>query len=655
MILAVAVPEKRELVICAANSVREHKEFLRQIESNNPELIQDTDFSRFLMETELASFKFEPTILEFPDVESLNGFVAENSIETTNFSNAHGRQRRMLELEDFNADTGGRTLAEIHGLVDNDPWDRRTDEEKAEAEKKKKEMSDKAKAGDITGDSWGGGAGRSMTSEKKAAPEVIPVGTLPQGKYFVVTVAGALGNSPEELYRDVNHKAAPLFQKSLIEGDVHFYVFADEATAEIVAEEMRSILAHVGTARVDAINELGQPVGVGSEVVVNDDGSVSLSKPVVDATPDKNDPNATGGATGGSDPAEDKKGGLQIRDMKITINEDGSIEIGDILADKDLFSPDLYHLTLMDDAGQPSKNMDDYNAILKRSGLIGSGRYMDLEHEKQEEGGIIIQLGGAATLRAQAALNESGREYTLVARITEKEGYGDENVYKIANDQLVGTYFRADALDRSVAQVNTLIAETLGARAPYRARDLEAGGSWHAYIRRADAEKTVELLIEAGAKAELNEVDNLGVRIIEEGTEDAIVLDRDAKFVEPPAPWNDRREEFYALDEEGQKKAFQKLLPFLLYSLRDYGHPHRVIAHITPKTYFNEHDRLWDGELPLDDVLPDNFVKFGDKVGVYQIKSLDLNTTDFILGNKAKMKESLMLRAHLNSLGNDAQ
>ena len=546
MILAVAVPEKRELVICAAGSVREHKEFLRQIENNNPELIQDTDFSRFLIDPDLATFKVEPTILEFPDEDTLKGFVDENSIETTNFANAHGRQRRMLELEDFNADTGGRTLAEIHGLVDNDPWDRRTDEEKAEAEKKKKEMSEKAKSGDITGDSWGAGGKRSMTSDK------------------------------------------------------------------------------------------------------------GESQPTVDATPDKTDPNATGGATGGDDPTEDQAGGLRIRDMKITVNEDGSIDIGDILADKDLFAPDMYHLTILNN-GEPSKIIEDYDPILKRAGISDNGRYLGAQFDKHEDGGIVIQLGGAATLRMKEALQESGREYTLVATITEKEGYGDDNVYKIADDQLVATYFRADALDRSVAQVNTMIEANVGAKTPYRARDLNDGGSWHAYIRRSDAEKTVEILLATGAKAELNEVDHLGVRIIEEGTEDAIVLDREAKNVEPPAPWNDRRDEFYALDEEGQKKAFQKLLPFLLYSLRDYGDPYRIIAHITPKTYFNEHGKLWEGELPLEGVLPDNFTKFGDKVGVYQIKSLDLNTTDFILGNKAKMRESLMLRAHLNSLGNDAQ
>lgn len=580
MILAVSVPEKRELVICAAATVREQKEFLSQIERDRPELIQATDDDRFFMEADLSNFKVEPTILEFPDTDAMKAFVEEHEIELTNFPNAHGRQRRMLELEDFNADTGGRTLAEIHGLVENDPWDRRTPEEKAEAEERKKKMQEKAKAGDLTGDSWGGGKGRSMTSTG-------PTQQQAEG-----------GPVPDS-----------------------------ETTDD------------------------------GQQIVVNPDGSISIKEAgesgVVDARPDeKTNPNATGGATGGEDLADEESGGLRIRDIKVRVNDDGTIEIEDVLADKDLFAPDMYHLTVMDN-GEPSKNMDDYTPLLKRSGLIGTGRYMDIEHEKHEDGGIIIQLGGAATVRMNEAIALSGREVTLKPMIQEKEGYGDDNVYKIANDALVGTYFRVDALDRQIAQVNPLVVAARGGKLPYRARDLEDGGSWHAYIRRADAEKTVEILTEAGAKAELAEVDHLGERIVEEGA-GAEVVDRDAAFVEPPAPWNEQRDEFYALSEEEQVKAMHKLLPFLLYSMRDYGYPHRIIVHITPRTYFQKHDKLWEGELPLEKILPDNFEKFGEKVGVYQVKSLDMNTTDFLLGNKAGMRESLMLRAHLNGLGDNA-
>lgn len=123
---------------------------MSRIEDETPTIIQDTDFT--------------PTILEFPTEGALNDFVSEHKLELTTFNNAHGRQKLMLQLEEFNSDTGGRTLAELHGLDKNDPWDRRTDEEKAEAEEQRKKMQKKRKSGDITEDSWGGGATRIARS-----------------------------------------------------------------------------------------------------------------------------------------------------------------------------------------------------------------------------------------------------------------------------------------------------------------------------------------------------------------------------------------------------------------------------------------------------------------------------------------------------------
>lgn len=49
----------------------------------------------------------------------------------------------------------GNTIEELHGLVDNDPWDRRTPEQREEDETIKKQMKDLQKQGNISGDSFG--------------------------------------------------------------------------------------------------------------------------------------------------------------------------------------------------------------------------------------------------------------------------------------------------------------------------------------------------------------------------------------------------------------------------------------------------------------------------------------------------------------------
>ena len=565
MILAVSVPEKRELVISAADNIDVLRAFLSRVQDEAPQLIQDTDYGRFLSEPELSNYKLTPTILEFPTASELEKFIADHGIDLTNFTNAHGRQRAMLAAEEFRQDDP-RTLAEVHGLVENDPWDRRTDEEKAEAEALRQKMKAKRADGEITEDSWGGG-----------------------GK------GGGGSTTPAKT-----------------------------------------------------------PDTSGDEIVVNDDGTVSVGSgddSVVDNRPNKKDPNAAGGTTGGDiDPESEKEGGLRIRDIEVEIDPiTGEVRIGRVVADKDMFAANMFHLTIMTETGEPSTDMADYEPIIKRAGLAENTRYLGWEYKAHEKGGIIIELGGAASLRMEGALAESGREYTLASMAEQKEDFDPSNPFRIALDQMVEVYFRVDVKDHKREEILAIL-DAEKAKEPYRSNDVDFG-CWLAYVRERFATDVVALLATKGISAEMVEVDPEGERYIEEGTEGVKVLDQGAAKEEPPAPWNDRANEYYAMTEEEQKETRIKLLPFLLYCLRDYGYPNRIIAHITPKTYFNQHGKMWDGDFPFDDLMPDTFEKYGTKVGVYQNKALNLNTADFTLGNQRQMKESLNLMSHVNSIG----
>jgi hypothetical protein len=157
MIYGAVIEENNELVIVAGDSVDEQQNFLTTVQDDNPALMQDTDFSRFLMDSNFSGFKITPTIMEFPSLNDLHEFIGGHDLKIIPLSSGRVQQERMLLNEEFNT-KDQRTIAEINGITDEyDPWSNRTEEQKAQAAANKKKMQDKRKAGEVTGDSYGGG------------------------------------------------------------------------------------------------------------------------------------------------------------------------------------------------------------------------------------------------------------------------------------------------------------------------------------------------------------------------------------------------------------------------------------------------------------------------------------------------------------------
>ena len=77
MIFAVADRAKRELIVAGADTVDAHRAFVSRVASASPELIQDTDFSRFLVDKNLSRFKVTPAIFEFSTPEGIDEFTSE--------------------------------------------------------------------------------------------------------------------------------------------------------------------------------------------------------------------------------------------------------------------------------------------------------------------------------------------------------------------------------------------------------------------------------------------------------------------------------------------------------------------------------------------------------------------------------------------------
>lgn len=558
MILAVAIPANCELVIYGADSLAEQNKFLGQVERDDPTLLQDTDFTRFFAEPDLAKFKHPPTILEFPSSAELDAFVAANDIKLTSFLDAHGKQRQMLERDDFNK-ADGRTIGEITGYNEFDPFDRRTDEEK----QKDREAREAAKSG-----------------KKKDKS----------------------GKTPDMTEDSFGHKS---------EGY-----------------------------RPDA----------------DDNG---------DMVP----------------PSEEKKmSNIRIRSVEFEYEDDGSMKLGPdgipmikrAVVEKNFMTSDYWHLTLYRD-GVIDNKLASYVELTDKAGMGETNYDIGWDFFAHDDGGIVIRLGGAAIKALEHSMRVlgitqvddttgAGRECVMTPMLHEQEGVDPNNPFRITFDPLVEVYFRVDVPDLSVGEVNEIV-ELQGGRVAFKSNTVE-DISWHAFIRRKDAEAFQELLGKQGVKSDIVEVDREGERWIEAGA-GAIVVDVEEEKKEPPLPWNDGADEFvqemnsFGDDEDGQKELLKWLRKnvrgeHFIYSIRDYGTPTHILVHIQPRSYFEKHDELWRGLLPVEHLLADNFVKYGELPGLYRVNSLDANTTDYLLGNKAKMKESLLLRMYLNSAGQEA-
>lgn len=498
MIYGFVIADKNELVIVAGDTIDEQQSFLARVQESNPNIVQENDITRFMMDKALQGLKRSPAIFEFGAADEIASFVAAEKIDLITPSFGRNQQERMLMNQEFDP-SDQRTIAEINGITDeHDPWSKRTDEQKAAAAARSKQMKDKRKSGDVTGDSYGGG-----------------------------------------------------------------------------------------------------------EIKPNDGDS------------------------------------LNVRDAKITMNDDGTISFGDVYAEKGVWDRPRYHVVI------PNGDLNAYIDLVKRAGLMNEND-TESEWEKHPEEGIIIRTTTAGGIRIEQALEGIEHEMT---RMTDDEVVASDD-WKIADDDLIAIYFRVDVPDLTIAAIQPVIDDADSA--PFKTRDVAGFGCWLAFMRERAASKMIEALSESGVKSHLSEVDRNGDRIVEEGA-GAVVVDTEAEEEEPPLPWNDRAAEFAAMDEKEQRKTLRG--KYLLYTVRDYGLPHGRVIHITPKSIFKATGRIWDGDIAgiLKRMLPPNIEKMGDAPGRFQCKSLDLNATDFTLGNKAEMIESLNLRMWVNGLPNGDQ
>ena len=147
------------LIVGAGDKLSEYQEFYKNIitEGSLGQLAYSTctqpDFMEMLTDPRFKGFKEAPYVFEFYSESMLDSFVGIFEIHLCPLYFVVDKQAEMLKpttKDEYFSDK--RTLAEIYGLEENDPWDTRTEEQKKEDAEWKEKANKAKKDGNLTGD-----------------------------------------------------------------------------------------------------------------------------------------------------------------------------------------------------------------------------------------------------------------------------------------------------------------------------------------------------------------------------------------------------------------------------------------------------------------------------------------------------------------------
>ena len=253
--------DKTTLIVAAADSVVELEAFYAKIllsQDRNEPRLYSSEFqpspNDMLLDDRFWSFKKPPYVFEFDGEETLKGFVEAYNVSVRSRAEVVDRHKKMLEVNEIdpylspNADT--RTIEEILGIEENDPWDTRSEEQKQQDEENRKKAEEMKKAGKLSGDSFGPGKKRKKkkSGENEVGVTDIRVSRNEDGTVNIDEVLAVKG-----LYDD-NGKGAWLpakEEKVIADAEVgeHFYRFSDLDSIDI--DEVLHVLGELADTDTD--------------------------------------------------------------------------------------------------------------------------------------------------------------------------------------------------------------------------------------------------------------------------------------------------------------------------------------------------------------------------------------------------------------------
>lgn len=340
----------------------------------------------------------------------------------------------------------------------------------------------------------------------------------------------------------------------------------------------------------------------------------------------------------GDEPTDNK---LRVGNIDAHVDDDGNVVIDRIHAVKG--TNVLAHHIIVEDA-----DADVYQRIVDNAGI-------DEDQYEINERGLFVNThsNGSDNKNLQTVL--SGIEHTIETRSANDEEADADEDYIVAEDDMVAIYYRIQVANEALSNIDNILVKS-GLRPAFVARDVPKDNlCWLAYVREASAIDNQKVLEDNNIMSEMVAVNRYGERIVAEDA-DAVVVDTAAEKIEPPAPWNDRAGEYYAMSEDERKAVITP--EWFYYHIRSYPAPHHRVIHITPKSYFDKHTKLWEGDLPIEHLLAKaqaTITPYTDAPCMYQCKGLDWNPLDFVLGNNLGMASSYEFSGYINGLSDGDQ
>jgi hypothetical protein len=170
-------------LVVAASTVEEFTSWLDAVKGQetdrNWEETYASNFLDGLQNPTYKGFKHSVLAVYHKDEEQRNAFWTEWNIEEVQSQTGRDRQADMLHAkkEQIREQTEteedrNKTIEERFGLDKLDPWDRRTDDEKAADAEMKKRMKEMQKSGEMSGDSFGGADDQRQSRDRPGANDV---------------------------------------------------------------------------------------------------------------------------------------------------------------------------------------------------------------------------------------------------------------------------------------------------------------------------------------------------------------------------------------------------------------------------------------------------------------------------------------------------
>jgi hypothetical protein len=306
---------------------------------------------------------------------------------------------------------------------------------------------------------------------------------------------------------------------------------------------------------------------------------------------------------------------VHVTDIKASRNEDGSIEIDNVLAVKGLH--------------EAREGEQDYKELKKAP------------HDPNRPGATLANSDAAAAANGPSLIDDLNRILTNKGI----DALVDDENLEIDTKGHVAIYHKVEVTGAKLLDVfEPLLAAEIDLNHTAIVQRNNAQGCWFSFIRQLQAEEAATVLTTAGFTVETYAVNDAGERLVPKGVQ---VVDQSAVGDEHPRLWNFRAKEIRKMNAADKKANEKTIKPDEFLFCGNYeGAVLGTIIYVVPRSYFKEHNQMWDKPLNIAHILPMDFKEISP--GIYRSNSRDWNHISFDMNSRG-FKENLMLQIALNN------